>query len=104
MQARAWQHNGELTQTVPWFSTNETALRATIADLMESPGVRSVSFQDQKHQLLIRFDRSVTTEATLRAAALSRTLLGSQVIANDVVKWAPAASKALIKLAFALAR
>lgn len=104
MQARAWQHNGELTQTVPWFSTNETALRATIADLMESPGVRSVSFQDQKHQLLIRFDRSVTTEATLRAAALSRTLLGNQVIANDVVKWAPAASKALIKLAFALAR
>jgi|GEM_PF-6456154 len=104
MQARAWQHNAELTQTVPWFSTNETALRATIADLMESPGVRSVSFQDQKHQLLVRFDRSVTTEAKLRAAALNRTVLGNQVIANDVVKWAPTASKALIKLAFALAR
>jgi hypothetical protein len=104
MQARAWQHNGELTQTVPWFSTNETALRATIADLMESPGVRSVSFQDQKHQLLVRFDRSVTNEAKLRAAALNRTLLASEVIANDVVRWAPTASKALLQLAIALAR
>jgi hypothetical protein len=104
MQARAWQHNGELTQTVPWFSTNETALRATIADLMESPGVRSVSFQDQKHQLLVRFDRSVTNEAKLRAAALNRTLLASDVIANDVVRWAPTASKALLKIAIALAR
>jgi hypothetical protein len=104
MQARAWQHNGELTHTVPWFSTNETALRATIADLMESPGVRSVSYQDQKHQLLVRFDRSVTNEAKLRAAALNRTLLASDVIANDVVRWGPTASMALLKLAVALAR
>lgn len=104
MQARAWQQNGELTQTVPWFSTNETALRATIADLMESPGVRSVSFQDQKHQLLVRFDRKVTNEAKLRAAALNRTLLGNQVIANDVVRWAPTAGKVILSLACALAR
>jgi hypothetical protein len=103
MQARAWQQNAELTQTVPWFSTNESALRATIAELMESPGVRSVSFQDQKHQLLVRFDRAVTTEATLRAATLNRHTLPSEVIANDVIRWSPTASKALIKLAIALA-
>lgn len=104
MQASAWQEHGELTQTVPWFSTNESALRATIAELMESPGVRSVSFQDQKHQLLVRFDRSVTTEAKLRAAALNRKLLGRAVIANDVVRWAPTAGKVILKLAVALAR
>lgn len=104
MQARAWQQHGELTQTVPWFSTNESALRATIADLMESPGVRSVSFQDQKHQLLVRFDRNVTTEAKLRAAALSRTLLARTEIANDVVRWAPTAGKVILSLAVALAR
>ena len=104
MQARAWQQNGELTQTVPWFSTNESALRATIAELLESPGVRSVSFQDQKHQLLVRFDRSVTTEAKLRAAALNRVVLGNQVIANDVVRWAPTAGKVILSLAVALAR
>jgi hypothetical protein len=104
MQARAWQQDGELTQTVPWFSTNESALRATIADLMESPGVRSVSFQDQKHQLLVRFDRSVTTEAKLRAAALNRQLLSGHVIANDVVKWAPTAGKVILTLAVKLAR
>ena len=46
MQTSAWQHNGELTQTVPWFRSNDNALRATIADLMERPGVRSVSFQE----------------------------------------------------------
>ena len=104
MQTSAWQEQGELTQTVPWFSTNESALRATIADLMESPGVRSVSFQDQKHQLLVRFDRSVTTEAKLRAAALNRKLFGRTVIANDVVRWAPTAGKVILQLAVALAR
>jgi hypothetical protein len=104
MQARAWQQNGELTQTVPWFSTNETALRATIADLLESPGVRSVSFQDQKHQLLVRFDRAVTNEAKLRAASLNRAALGSEVIANDVVRWAPTAGKVIFSIAVALAR
>jgi hypothetical protein len=104
MQARAWQQNGELTQTVPWFSTNEGALRATIADLMESPGVRSVSFQDQKHQLLVRFDRGVTNEATLRAASLHRSQLPSEIIANDVVRWAPTAGKVILQLAVALAR
>jgi hypothetical protein len=104
MQARAWQVHGELTQTVPWLSTNESALRATIADLMESPGVRSVSFQDQKHQLLVRFDRTVTNEAKLRAAALNRCVLGHPVIANDVVRWAPTAGKVLLSLAVALAR
>jgi hypothetical protein len=103
MQVSAWQ-NGELTQTVPWFSTNENALRATIADLMESPGVRSVSFQDQKHQLLVRFDRNVTTEAKLRVAALNRSLLGHTEIANDVVRWAPTAGKVILSLAVALAR
>jgi hypothetical protein len=103
MQARAWQQNAELTQTVPWFSTNESALRATIADLMQSPGVRSVSFQEEKHQLLVRFDRAVTTEAALRAATLNRLTVPSDVIANDVIRWSPTASKALIKLAIALA-
>lgn len=104
MQARAWQQNGELTQTVPWFSTNESALRAAIADLMESPGVQSVSFQEQKHQLLVRFDRAVTSEAKLRATTLSRHTLPSDDIANDVIRWSPTASKAILKLAVALAR
>lgn len=104
MQARAWQQNGELTQTVPWFSTNESALRAAIADLMESPGVRSVSFQEQKHQLLVRFDRELTSEAKLRAATLNRHTLPSADIANDVIRWSPTASKAILKLALALAR
>jgi len=104
MQARAWQHDGELTQTVPWFSSNENALRATIADLMQSPGVRSVSFQEQKSQLLVRFDRSVTTEGQLRAAALNRSGLPYKAIANDAVRWAPTAGKVILSLAAALAR
>jgi hypothetical protein len=104
MQARAWQHDGELTQTVRWFGTNDNALRATIADLMQSPGVRSVSYQEQKSQLLVRFDRAVTNEAKLRAAALNRTLLASHAIGNDAVRWAPTAGKLLLQLAVALAR
>jgi hypothetical protein len=66
--------------------------------------VRSVSFQDQKHQLLVRFDRTVTNEAKLRAAALNRTLLASEVLTSDVVRWAPTASKALLQIAIAFAR
>lgn len=104
MQARAWQQAGELTQTVPWFSTNENALRATIADLMQSPGVRSVSFQEQKGQLLVRFDRALTSEGKLRAATLTRTGLANPMIANDAVRWAPTAGKVILSLAAALAR
>lgn len=104
MQARVWQRDGELTQTVPWFATNDNALRATMADLMQSPGVRSVSFQAQKSQLLIRFDRSVTSEAQLRSAALNRTNHASHALGTDAVRWAPTAGKVLLSLAAALAR
>jgi hypothetical protein len=104
MQVRARHQDGELTQTVPWFTSNDNALRATIAELMQSPGVRSVSYQEQKSQLLVRFDRAVTTEAKLRAAALNRTALASRALGNDAVRWAPTAGKVLLSLATALAR
>jgi hypothetical protein len=104
MQTSAWQHNGELTQTVPWFRSNESALRATIADLMERPGVRSVCYQEPKSQLLVRFDRSLTSADKLRATALCRTPHFLESVATDAVRWAPTASKVLLTLATALAR
>jgi len=104
MQTSAWQQDGELTQTVPWFRTNETALRATIADLMLSPGVRSVSYQEPKSQLLVRFDRALTSADKLRAAAWGRTPNILDTVATDTIKWAPTASKVLLTLAAALAR
>ena len=104
MHARAWPQAGELSQTVPWFSRDDNALRATIADLMQSPGVRSVSYQQQKHHLVIRFDREITSEAKLRAAALNRTLFSNYAIANDAVRWGPTAGKVILSLAVALAR
>ena len=104
MQTSAWQQDGELTQTVPWFRTNETALRATIADLMQSPGVRSVCYQEPKSQLLVRFDKSLTSADKLRATTWGRTPHVMDAVATDAVKWAPTASKVLLTLATALAR
>ena len=104
MQTSAWQHNGELTQTVPWFRFNESALRATIADLMERPGVRSVSYQEPKSQLLVRFDSSLTSADKLRATALCRTPHYLDSVAKDALRWAPTAGKVLLTLATVLAR
>jgi hypothetical protein len=104
MQTIAWQQDGELTQTVRWFSFNDSALRATIADLMQRPGVRSVSFQEPRSQLLIRFDSTVTSAAEIRAGALSASTHASSPALNDAMKWAPTASKILLKLATAIAR
>lgn len=104
MQTSVWQRDGELTQTVPWFRSNESALRATIADLMQSPGVRSVSFQEPRNQLVVRFDASITSAATIRDGTFGKpTRTGSGVV-DDAVRWAPTASKVLLKLATALAR
>ncbi|MET0388089.1 MAG: hypothetical protein ABW321_19110 [Polyangiales bacterium] len=103
MQTSSWQQqDGELTQTVPWFSSNESALRATIADLMQSPGVRSVSFQEPRRQLLIRFDRTVTSAGEIRAASLHPVRV-DHTMGDDAVRWAPIACSALLKLATALA-
>jgi hypothetical protein len=103
MQTIAWQQDGELTQTVPRFGSNESALRATIADLMQSPGVRSVSFQEPRNQLLVRFDRSVTNAATIREDAFGKPARrGGHGMMDDAVRWGPTASKLLLKLATAL--
>jgi hypothetical protein len=104
MQTIAWQQDGELTQTVRWFSFNDSAFRATIADLMQRPGVRSVSFQEPRSQLLVRFDRAVTSAAEIRAGALSAHTHAANPALNDAVKWGPTASKILLKLASAIAR
>jgi hypothetical protein len=104
MQTIAWQQDGELTQTVRWFSFNDSALRATIADLMQRPGVRSVSFQEPRSQLLVRFDTAVTSAAEIRAGALSAHTQPANAALNDAVKWAPTASKIILKLASAIAR
>jgi len=106
MQTSAWQHDGELTQTVPWFSSNESALRATIADLMRNPGIRSVSFQEPRSQLLIRFDRSITNAETIRASSLGKhgpLARSAHSLERDAMRWGPTASKVLIKLATVLA-
>lgn len=104
MQTMAWQQDGELTQTVRWFSFNDSALRATIADLMQRPGVRSVSFQEPRSQLLVRFDSAVTSAAEIRAGALSAHTPALHPVVSDAVKWVPTASKILLKLASAIAR
>ncbi|MEY4577756.1 MAG: hypothetical protein RL701_2459 [Pseudomonadota bacterium] len=104
MQTIAWQQDGELTQTVPWFGSNESALRATIADLMQSPGVRSVSFQEPRNQLLVRFDRSVTNAEAIRTGSLGKPGRTGHQVGADAVRWAPTASKVLLALATALAR
>lgn len=104
MQTIAWQQDGELTQTVPWFGSNESALRATIADLMQSPGVRSVCFQEPRNQLLIRFDSSVTSAKTIRSGSLGMGVKPSDVMGDEAVRWAPTASKVLLKIATALVR
>jgi hypothetical protein len=103
MQTWQQQQDGELTQTVPWFSSNEPALRATIAQLMQSPGVRSVSFQEPRSQLLVRFDSSVTTAGAIRAGSLCNERV-SHAMGDDAVRWAPIAGRALLKLATVLAR
>lgn len=100
----AWQQDGELTQTVRWFRFNDSALRATIADLMQRPGVRSVSFQEPRAQLLVRFDSRVTSAAEIRAGALAAHSPAASSALNEAVKWAPMASKILLKLASAMAR
>jgi hypothetical protein len=104
MQPIARQQDGELTQTVRWFRSNDSALRATIADLMQRPGVRSVSFQEPRAQLLVRFDSSVTSAAEIRAGALAARSPAVNPALNDAVKWAPIASKILLKIASAMAR
>ena len=104
MQTIAWQQDGELTETVPWFSFNDAALRATIADLMQRPGVRSVSFLEPRAQLLVRFDNAVTSAAEIRSSTFSSSALANNPAMNDAVKWAPTASKLLLKLARAMAR
>jgi len=104
MQTIAWQQDGELTQTVPWFGSNESALRATIADLMQSPGVRSVSFQEPRNQLLVRFDASVTNAEKIRGGAFGKPTRMGPGMVDDAVRWGPTASKVLIKLATVLAR
>lgn len=104
MQTVAWQQDGELTQTVPWFGSNESALRATIADLMQSPGVRSVSFQEPRNQLLVRFDTSVTNAEQIRHHSLGGGVKAHDVAMGEAVRWAPTASKVLLKIATALVR
>lgn len=104
MQTIAWQQDGELTETVPWFSFNDGALRATIADLMQRPGVRSVSFQEPRAQLLVRFDNAVTSAAEIRSTTFTSPALAKNPALNDAVRWGPTASKLLLKLARAMAR
>jgi hypothetical protein len=104
MQTIPWQQEGELTQTVPWFSFNDAALRATIADLMQHPGVRSVSFLEPRAQLLVRFDRAVTSAAEIRSGALGGHALPKNSAVDDAVRWGPTAGKILLKLASAMAR
>jgi hypothetical protein len=104
MQTIAWQQDGELTQTVPWFSFNDAALRATIADLMQHPGVRSVSFLEPRAQLLVRYDRAVTSADEIRSGALGGSVLPKNAAVDDAMRWAPTAGKLLLKLASAMAR
>jgi hypothetical protein len=99
------QHHqdGELTQTVRWLSFNESALRATIEELMHSPGVRSVSFQEPRAQLLVRYDAALTSASAIRQGALRAGPERHSESINDAVRWAPTASKYLLMLATALA-
>jgi hypothetical protein len=95
--------NGELTQTAPWLRSNTSELRATMAELMLSPGVRSVSYQEPRGQLLVRFDAAVTDVRAIR-----RHALGSHVMSvdngADAMRWAPTAGKLLLHLATAALR
>jgi hypothetical protein len=101
MHTNVQRQDAELTQTVRWLSFNDSALRATIAELMHRPGVRSVSFQEPRAQLLVRYDRTLTSADEIRAGAFGcgeRHAAGS----DDALRWAPMASKYLLRLATAL--
>jgi hypothetical protein len=103
MRTNVQHPDGELTQTVRWLSFDDSALRATIADLMHSPGVRSVSFQEPRAQLLVRYDSALTSASELRLGALRGPERAGHASVNDAVRWGPMASKYLLKLATVLA-